>query len=117
MMLPEWWKFSNDHDLPTCMSYKTPKYNPAVNGQRRLRWEETFGTDVHGLRAVVPHIERVTLARTAFAMRQSGASLKVIGDFLASKGHPITPRYLMAVWERLHVATEVPSAQLLLWPI
>jgi hypothetical protein len=103
-IMPEWWKFCEDYKLPECMSYKTPKYNPPINAQRRLRWEETFGTDVQGLRAVVPHPVRVTLARNAFVMRQCGTSLKAIGDFLASKGHPITPRYLIAVWERLRVS-------------
>jgi hypothetical protein len=100
-LLPEWWKFSKDHNLPRCMCYKIPRYNPPVNGRRRLHWEETFGIDLNGLRAVVPHSERVTLAKNALTMRQSGDTLRAIGDFLASKGHPITPRYLFGVWKRL----------------
>jgi hypothetical protein len=100
-LLPVWWKFSDDYGLPECMRYKIPRYNPPINGRKRLHWEEDFGTDVNGLRAVVLHIERVALARTAFAMRQNGTSLGTIGDFLAARGHPITPRYLNGVWERL----------------
>jgi hypothetical protein len=101
-LLPAWWKFSDDYSLPDCMRYKIPRYNPPINGRRRLHWEEEFGTDVNGLRTVVFHIERVALARTAFTMRQNGASLKAIGDFLATRGHVITPRYLSGVWGRLY---------------
>jgi hypothetical protein len=100
-LLPKWWDFSDAYNLPECMRYKIPRYNPAKNGSRRLHWEETFGTDVHGLRTVVLHCERVVLAKTAFAMRQIGTPLETIGAFLAAKGHPITPRYLHGVWERL----------------
>jgi hypothetical protein len=100
-LLPIWRKFSDDYSLPECMHYKIPRYNPPINGRRRLHWEEQFGTDANGLRTVVLHVERVACARTALTMRQNGASLNTIGDFLASRGHPITPRYLSGVWERL----------------
>jgi len=106
-LLPEWWKFSDDYNLPECMRYKIPRYNPPINGRRRLHWEEEFGTDVDGLRTVVLHTERVALARVAFTMHQMGASLITIGDFLAARGHPITPRYLFGVWERLRGTTAV----------
>ena len=102
-LLPQWWKVSDDYSLPECMRYKLPRYNPPMNGRRRLHWEEEFGTDVKGLRTVVFHIERVALARTAFAMRLNGILLKTIGDFLATRGHPITPRYLRGVWQRLSI--------------
>jgi hypothetical protein len=57
--------------------------------------------DGDGLRTIVLHTKRVALASTAFAMHQNGTSLKMIGEFLATKGHAITPRYLRGVWDRL----------------
>jgi LAGLIDADG DNA endonuclease family len=100
-LLPEWWHFADEYGLPECIRYKIPKYNPPFNGRRRLHWEEQFGLDAHGLRTVILRTDRVELANTAFTMRQNGASLKTIGDFLAASGHPTTPRYLIAVWQRL----------------
>ena len=100
-LIPIWHEYARQYELPECMNYKFPAYIVPTNKGRRLNWELTFGKDVNGLRTIVLNTERVALAGTALTMHRNGTSLKAIGEFLAAKGHPITPRYLRGVWERL----------------
>jgi hypothetical protein len=102
-LLPFWWKLAEEYNLPRCMRYKIPKYQRAVVGGRLggRRYGYRIVEGQNGEKALEPDPAEQKLIRDVVEMRDDGATLSDMSEYLRSKGHPLSTKGISRLLTRL----------------